>query len=381
MSQETPLWLNTMVLIGMTESRKGFVDPVDPYESRNDTEGRAWHYNVALQGAESNHYPEAIPVEDVRRRLFYWRPEIVSPYPAEYPIVTSEGVETVRVMINGAQCFRPRGTFGETDQGELLCTFGSTWKEHVYDEWLIKKVEALIDGEAQIGSAGLLEGGGVAFVSIETPEWIETPEGVAFKPRILAVTSINGSISSTYKGVITNAVCDNTMRAGLGEGGAAVKIRHTTNSIGRMEDVRKELGISFKTLEDEFSKEVAKLTAEKMPQPAWNRFLDHDDIAPLLTKTGQQKDGAALTRAENKRVILNGLWNEDPRVAPWKDTVYGAVQVMNTYDHHLKTVRNTSGRTRSEDDVRAERNAMESITGGFDRLDAKTAMIAMAAVR
>jgi hypothetical protein len=55
MSQETSQWLNTRTLIGFTDKR-----------------GNAWHYRADEQGTEPNHYPLAIPTEDVRRRLFAW---------------------------------------------------------------------------------------------------------------------------------------------------------------------------------------------------------------------------------------------------------------------------------------------------------------------
>ena len=55
MSQETSQWLNTRTLIGFTDKR-----------------GNAWHYRADEQGTEPNHYPLAIPTEDVRRRLFGW---------------------------------------------------------------------------------------------------------------------------------------------------------------------------------------------------------------------------------------------------------------------------------------------------------------------
>ena len=55
MSRETIEHLNTNVLIGNTDQR-----------------GHAWHYRAEEQGDESNHYPGAIPIEDVQRRLFHW---------------------------------------------------------------------------------------------------------------------------------------------------------------------------------------------------------------------------------------------------------------------------------------------------------------------
>jgi hypothetical protein len=53
MSQETSRWLNTMTLIGFTDKR-----------------GHAWHYREEMQGDEPNHYPGAIPEDDIIRRLF-----------------------------------------------------------------------------------------------------------------------------------------------------------------------------------------------------------------------------------------------------------------------------------------------------------------------
>ena len=58
MSSETLQHLNTNTLIGNTDAR-----------------GHAWHYRAEEQGAESNHYPGPIPIEDVRRRLFCWTAE------------------------------------------------------------------------------------------------------------------------------------------------------------------------------------------------------------------------------------------------------------------------------------------------------------------
>ena len=55
MSRETLHNLNTNTLIGFADKR-----------------GTAWHYRAEAQGDESNHYPGAIPVSDVQRRLFSW---------------------------------------------------------------------------------------------------------------------------------------------------------------------------------------------------------------------------------------------------------------------------------------------------------------------
>jgi len=58
MSKESISWLNTNTLIGCTDKR-----------------GTAWHWRAQEQGEQSNHYPGAIPVEDVQDRLFGWQAE------------------------------------------------------------------------------------------------------------------------------------------------------------------------------------------------------------------------------------------------------------------------------------------------------------------
>jgi hypothetical protein len=56
MSRESLEWLNRNTLIGFTDERS-----------------KAWHYRASEQGSEPNHYPGAIPVADVKRRLFSWQ--------------------------------------------------------------------------------------------------------------------------------------------------------------------------------------------------------------------------------------------------------------------------------------------------------------------
>ena len=55
MSAETFESLNKNILVGFTDPQYG--------------RGNAWHYRADLQGDEPNHYPHAIPVDDVLRRL------------------------------------------------------------------------------------------------------------------------------------------------------------------------------------------------------------------------------------------------------------------------------------------------------------------------
>lgn len=331
MSKETMLDLNTNTLVGFEDER-----------------GKAWHWRKEFQGSEPNHYPGAVPIEDVRRRLFNWKP-VEGPVKTEFTVITEDGVETHEIIDP------TRKTIIRPDLKTILGIFKQSYKIHDYDEWLIKHVELLLDSDLQIGSAGLLMGGAVAWVQIEVPETFVTPEGVMFRPHLLNATSLNGTLSTTRKRAITNTVCDNTMGAALREDGAVVKIRHSTNSLSKLAEHRAALDLVH-AIGDDFAAHVAELTNTPVAEDKWDRFLK--DLIPT-----PEKDGRGKTMATKKIAAMQELWNGDDRVAPWKNTAWGVVQAVNTYEHHVGIVRGTD---------RAERNTYGAITGAYDALDAST---------
>lgn len=335
MSAESITWLNQNTLIGFTDKR-----------------GHAWHYDEAEQGAEGNHYAGAVPIEDIRRRLFHWR--------------AVEGIITARAILpNGEEIVyedADRKAIMRSDTGRILGVFKDSYQIHQYEEWLLQTVASLIDDELDIGSAGLLRGGAQAWVSIEIPENIKTPEGVEFRPRLIACTSHDGTLATTYQRCVTNVVCDNTMSAALSEGkDQRIKVKHSRYSSLKLQDARDALAIVH-DISDSFSAEVAELCATTVTDAQWEAFLE--SIAP--TKDGEGKDlpeGRGLTMAENKQATLRSLYNGDERVAPWKGSAWGVVQAVNTYVHHEAIVRGAS---------QAERNHERAVKGKVDDLDRGT---------
>ncbi|MGH3878082.1 MAG: DUF932 domain-containing protein [Actinophytocola sp.] len=233
MSRETIQWLNTNTLVGFTDKR-----------------GRAWHYRASDQGDEPNHYPGAVPVEAVHRRLFGWQ-AVGCPLYVELP------------DLGGMPQVPDRKAIVRDDTGHVLGIFSGGYEPHQYGEWLVERVSAILDDGLAIGSAGLLRNGAQAWVSVEVPENITTPEGVEFRPNLLACTSFDGSLATTYKRVVTNVVCDNTMAAGLGEQGQQLKIKHSKYSKLRIAEARDALAIVH-TISDDFAAEVKALCETKV---------------------------------------------------------------------------------------------------------------------
>ena len=128
MSKETALTLNTKTLIGFTDKR-----------------GHAWHHRKELQGAESNHYPGPIPVEDVERRLFA-TPAVELSLGVAVPadIETMSGIDDRGNPIRW-QMVPGRKAIARGDNFDVLGVFRSGYAIHQKDDWLLKGPATLLD--------------------------------------------------------------------------------------------------------------------------------------------------------------------------------------------------------------------------------------------
>lgn len=339
MSKETAAWLNTNTLIGFTDKRGS----------------HAWHYRADLQSAESNHYPGAIPVADVQRRLFAWD-AIEAPLsvavPATMDEMTSLNADGMPVRVVEIP---DRKAIVRSDTADVFGVFKSGYAIHQYREWLLNTVSGILGDTLAIGSAGLLKNGAVAWVSVEVPESITTPEGVEFRPNLLASTSHDGSMATTFARVVTLTVCDNTLAIARNEAGQKYKVKHSRHSGFKLADARDALNL-IHSAADDYAAQVKELCETTVTNRQWAQFLDMHCPMP-------EESGRARTLAQGKREDLAQLWSSDMRVAPWANTAFGVVQAINTYTHHKGIVRGMA---------RPERNALKAVTGEFDTLDRAT---------
>ncbi|NNH73725.1 DUF932 domain-containing protein [Nocardia uniformis] len=361
MSRETSEWLNTQTLIGMTEQR-----------------GKAWHYRAEDQGSEPNHYPGYIPVGDVRRRLFGWRAEAVAPH---YPVPFGTTPETPADPANpGYRLVEVPGSplpmiadlsrriVYRSDTGRPLGVFSSKYPVMQYGEMLLDGLAALVtpdglavsDDSLGIGSAGLLKGGAVAWVQIERPETVATPEGVDFRTSILASASMDGSLPLSYSAVNQVVVCDNTHAWALDEAERSGRVwklrRRSALSQLAFKDAREALQMVVQA-EDGFAADIAKLCDLSVNTTQFRQLLD--DFAPLPEEEASK---SARTRVQNKRDQLELLWTSDERVKPWTGTGFGWLQTVNTWQHHIRPAQGN----------RAGRNTTNAVTGKTADADALT---------
>lgn len=351
MSQETMEWLNRYVLIGNTDQR-----------------GKAWHWRKGTD----NHFTGPVPVETVRERLFNWTPVKVTP---KYDWTNTAPDDDCATCIGmGTACGEHIITVERraddsafiirSDNGDKLGAHSDGFNIHGYDEWLIRNAESIMGQGLEIGQAGLLRNGAQAWVSFEFPDTLEyKPKGahgpaVAYRPQLMATTSLDGSIATTYKFVWTVVVCDNTRNAALGEKGETYRVKHTRHSSVKIADARQALDIVFK-MDDEFKAELDQLMTTNVNSRQWDAFKALYVPAPDKDKETPR----ALTMMNNKRDALNELYETNEMCAPWAGTAYGVIQTVNTYQQHVAAVRKVG---------RVERNAENVVTDKLDDFDRTT---------
>ncbi len=327
MSRETLQWLNTQVLVGFTDPQYG--------------RGSAWHYRADLQGDEPNHYGHAVPVDDVLRRLYNWQA-------VEAPVYVKIGDSFIEDP--------SRKAIVRNDNNQIFSTFKAGYQVHQYREWLLGSVANLLDDDdLAIGTAGLLRNGAKSFVTIELPETVDIAStGFSIRPHLLACTSHDGTLSTTFQLVSTVVVCDNTLAGALGENTPHYKVRHSKNSAFRLQTVRDALTLVH-SYSDDLSKELERLATQTVVDREFQLIIER------LVPVSQDVDVRPQVRArvENKQELLRHIYSTDPRVAPWKGTALGVLQTWNTYQHHFA----------GSDESRVERNMLNGLTGKAEQYD------------
>jgi phage/plasmid-like protein (TIGR03299 family) len=334
MSKETYEWLGRNIRIGFT-----------------DDDGPAWWLAGAerIGMAEGSHFPGSVPADIAR--------ELLSVPLVEAKLHATYEWEGVREVASAPD----RKGIVRADTGELLGVFKSGYAIHGYDEWTMRQLELLLDANLGIKSVGLLRKGAQAWIQARLTTEYEV-NGYGFTPFILAATSCDGSLATTYATGIDAAVCDNTLGAAIMCANTKTKVRHTSKSAGRVVDLRASLGLQLAQVADEFTAGAEALMAIPVTEAEFSAWMDME--APMPAKKSEAKPGRGWTLAATKREALLDL-RKSPMVAPWDGTVFGVAQLANTWRTWNRTVQGADG-------GRMERFYVDMVNGKTDTADLET---------
>lgn len=362
MSAETMDWLRTNIRIGFTSER-----------------GPAWWHGDGYM-ADGSHFDGPVPTEEVERILNV--PFIETQHHAVHvEYFHADGcLETGKLY---AECGCPRSetpyvdktrkNIVSPDDGHVHGTFKLGWQLHGYQQWTADQIAAILDqssGELATASVGLLQSRSVAFMQAKLTGSALEVGGFGYVPYIVAATSVNGSLASTYGVGVDAVVCDNTLANFWQTALKMLKVKHSRNSAGRLSDVRGALGLVYQAADD-FAVAAAALQDVTVTSDDFKAWLD--EMAPVPAPDPKSSTGGAkYTNARKVQDRYSDLWTYDPKVKPWAGTAFGVLQLDNTYRTWDRNVSGAAG-------GRIERNMLNMVSGVTAREDG-AALAALAKV-
>lgn len=219
-------------------------------------------------------------------------------------------------------------------------------------------------GDIPLVSAGNLRGGSQFFFTLRMGT--EAPAGIEYTPYVSVVSSHDGSQALQAIFSPTIVVCANTLAAAQYNAKSKVTLRHTSRVQDRMEVALDTLRVSA-----EAAKATNQLIADlaSIHIPSFGKMLD-----TLLPKLDEE--GAKATRRANLRDDLFTLLRSDMVPEDLRDTGWGVVQAVNTYENWVKPTRKTKGGR----DYFAVRQFDAAITGKGQDLTQKAINAVLASV-
>lgn len=339
--------------------------------------GNAWWYNQSLENADRpTHFQDFIPLTTVRDRLFGWSAwesnRLVAYF--EQPerddvgnvVLDSNGhpvMKTYEVPVRsfkaiGREDWIVNGVPADEEEGAdaILHVQGKDYGVHQLQEVFINSTAQILGGADNMAmgvcSAGLLKWGRRAWITITIPQNLTNDDsGLQFRPNLTVSTSFDSSLATSWTRTFGIPVCDNTLDYQLVKAGDKGKyvLKHTKNSVARIKDAAEALGL-LNEQADEMDRALSELIKVEVPEKVFLQWLDKMVPVPDLRETVKEVKSIQGETVQVKKVNTNGqtmalnrrdklveMWDRDPRVAPWKNTKLGILQLWNTFNQHERT--------------------------------------------
>ena len=363
------------------------------FKGNTQKTGHAWWYDASREDPNNpSHFEGFIPVAKMRE-FFGWSAEesikmvatfLIDGVEYEVPITDHKALGRNDWILNGVPDTEEQGA------SKILSVVSTDYGVHQPKDVFFNNVVNLVDGVDNIGieSFGELKWGRRLFASISVPEnMVNTVSGLEFRPILTIVTSFDRTLATRYVRTFGIPVCDNTVNyelARAGEKDGNFVLRHSKNSESRLIEAKAVLGLLTEGA-DEMDRQITELANVEVSEKHFIKWLNEMIPVPEIKKTMvtvksiQGEDVQvekittnAQTSALKKQDKLIEMWDRDPRVAPFKHTRLGILQLWNTFQQHETGVKATKSLGAGDDDqskadarikARIEKN-MDAILSG-----------------
>ena len=251
---------------------------------------------------------------------------------------------------------------------DVLATVGKRYKP-VQNEELFAFADAIHDAnpECRWESAGSLKKGKVVFGTVDIPRtMVIDPQGANDQTKLYLIvwTSHDGSVAVQAAITPVRVVCQNTLNLAMRNAKQSFKIRHTQSVEGRIQVARETLGLALGYF-DEFEKEAQALYSQSITDAEFSKL-----IQTIYPKPSEDASKIALTKWENKVVLLDDLYHNSPTNATIKGTKWGAFNALTERLDYFRTSRGNSeslmaGASGFDPIVTAEKNKILKLVKSF----------------
>jgi hypothetical protein len=206
--------------------------------------------------------------------------------------------------------------------------------------------------------------------------------GLDFRPQLIASTSFNSSLPTSYTRAYGVPVCDNTLNYELMRAGDKGKfvIKHTKNSVSKLSGAAEALGL-LEQQADEMDAELTAMVNREVSEQQFQKWLNlivpipeikTTQVEKMVSIQGQMQKAMidkvstnGQTIAINKQAKLLDMWTSDQRVSPWRGTQFGVVQLWNTFQQHESKLVGAKALDGNRVQARVENNMMKTLSGKF----------------
>ena len=168
------------------------------------------------------------------------------------------------------------------------------------------------------------------------------PKGIADKTKLYLIvwTSHDGSVAVQAAITPVRVRCQNTLNLAMKNAKQSFKIRHTQTADGKILAAREALGLSVAYF-DQFSKQANELYQASITDKQFS------DLVRNLYPKPEKESKVALTKWENKVILLDELYHNSPTNAGIKGTKWGALNALTERLDYFRSARKGNGESLS----------------------------------
>lgn len=238
-----------------------------------------------------------------------------------------------------------------TTNPRALGVVGDRYTLSPQEEWL-PFVEGVLgtsggaDHGVYVDAMGSIDGGRVVFATLAFEGGIFQIGGFdTHRTYLVVLTSHDGSHMLTARPTYTRVVCENTIRAMLGEPSSQTyRVKHTAGITKQtIEDAQKAIGLTFE-VQSQIADEAEKFLAAQVNDATFEKIIaaSFPEMDKVLKAQADQVSKRSLTMAENKRAALWQTWRSDTVAgAGIGGTAWGAMNAIGEYLDWGQSVKNS----------------------------------------